>query len=434
MFTRVYKGYVLAALTSVTTLNFLDRNLIILLIQPIKDDLHLSDSQLGFLTGIAFGLFYATLGLPVARWADRGNRVTITSIAIGLWGITVMSCLFVRSFAQLACARVAAATGEAGCLPPTYSLVGNYYPGGGERSRAMAIYWLANPLASLLGFLAGGWLNTLYGWRMTFFLMGFPALIVAALFKFTVSEPRRLNSEVPNNPSPTFVNMLTLLWRLRSVRHLSTALILLFTMSLGLAPWYAAFLIRSHGMKVAEVGISLGLSFGLCGIVGTLTGGYVASTWLSSDERGQMRVTAVVVAILLPCLCLFLLIPERQLALLSLIPLVLVFNFFFGPAFALLQRLVPDEARATAMSVVMLLANLIGMGLGPQIVGVLSDLLRPSYGLDSLRYAMLCLSLIALWSAYHFWKCGSTICEDLVYGSRTGLTVAEVVVRQQEAT
>src|SRR5215203_5688999 len=127
MFGKPYKSYVLGILTLVYTLNYLDRGLIILLLQPIKDDLHLSDTQLGFLTGIAFGLFYATLGLPIARWADRGNRVTITSMAIGLWGLTVMACVFVTSFMQLVFARVAAAVGEAGCMPPTYSLLGDYF-------------------------------------------------------------------------------------------------------------------------------------------------------------------------------------------------------------------------------------------------------------------------------------------------------------------
>ena len=172
MFTERYKRYVLSTLTLVYTLNYVDRGLIVLLLQPIKDDLHLSDTQLGFLTGIAFALFYATLGLPIARWADRGNRVTITSIAIGLWGLTVMSCVFVTNFAQLVLARIAAAVGESGCMPPTYSLVGDYYPAPAGRARAMSIYWLGNPFAALTSFIVGGWLNELYGWRITFFLLG----------------------------------------------------------------------------------------------------------------------------------------------------------------------------------------------------------------------------------------------------------------------
>jgi MFS family permease len=156
MLRPAYKRYVLATLTAVYTLNLVDRVLMILLLEPIKQDLRLSDTQLGFLTGIAFGLFYAIVGLPLARLADRGNRVTLASISIGLWALTVMSCLFVTHYFQLVLARVAAAIGESGCKPPTYSLVGDYFPRPAERTRAMAVYWLGSPLASLLAFILGG--------------------------------------------------------------------------------------------------------------------------------------------------------------------------------------------------------------------------------------------------------------------------------------
>src|SRR5262249_41117993 len=157
-----YKRFALWTLASVYTLNLVDRGLMSLLLQPIKEDLHLSDTQLGFVTGIAFGLFYATFGILIARWADRGNRVTITAAAIGLWGLTVMSCLFVGNYTQLVLARVAAAVGEAGCKPPTYSLVGDYFPGAVERTRAMAVYWLGGSVATIISFVIGGLLNDLY--------------------------------------------------------------------------------------------------------------------------------------------------------------------------------------------------------------------------------------------------------------------------------
>jgi len=185
-----HTGYLLSIVTLIYGLNYLDRGLIVLLLQPIKDDLRLSDTQLGFLTGIAFALFYATLGLPIARWADRGNRVTITSAAIGLWGVTVMSCVLVTNFVQLLLARVAAAVGEAGCMPPTYSLVGDYFPSPTQRARAMAVYWLGNPLAAVTSFIIGGRLNEAYGWRTTFFLMGLPGLAMAVIAKLTLIEPR----------------------------------------------------------------------------------------------------------------------------------------------------------------------------------------------------------------------------------------------------
>jgi MFS family permease len=415
MFSIAYNRYVLGTLTLVYTLNYLDRGLIALLLQPIKQDLRLSDTQLGFLTGIAFGLFYATVGLPIARWADRGNRATITAIAIAMWGGTVMLSLFVSNFIQLVLARIAAAVGEAGCMPPTYSLLGDYFPGPAERTRAMAIYNLANPLSGLISFIVGGWLNELYGWRVTLFVAGIPALLIAAVVKLTVAEPRVQpgRAEEPEPPSLRIRDVVSALWHQRSSRHLSIGIILLYTMGVGLGSWYAAFMMRTHGMRTAELGVWLGLIFGVSGIAGILLGGYVTTRLFAHNERDQMRFSAVSIASLVPCFVLFLLLPHKQQALIALMPLGVIFSFCLGPTFALMQRLVMDKMRATALAVVMLLANLIGMGIGPQVVGILSDVLTPTMGNDALRYAMLSMSLVALWSAHHFWRVGRTVREDL---------------------
>jgi MFS family permease len=414
LFSKANKRYVLALLTAVYTLNFLDRGLISLVLQPIKEDLRLTDTQLGFLTGIAFGLFYATLGLPIARWADRGNRVTITSIAIALWGAAVMSCIFIGNFTQLVIARIAAAVGESGSLPPGYSLLGDYFPGPAERARAMSIYLMAGPLAWLISFIGGGWLNERYGWRVAFSVMGVPALLFAILVKMTIAEPRlHIDHELRERQLPRMWNVLVTLWNQRSSRHLGLGIILLYTMELGLLPWYAAFMIRSHGMDTAALGVWFGLIFGVGGTAGLLLGGHVAGRWFVGDEPGQVRAAAIMTGSLIPLFVLFLLLPTKQPALIALVPFVVVANIFTGPVFALMQRLVADEIRATTMAVVMLLANLIGMGLGPQLVGILSDLLKPALGQNSLRYAMLAMSFVALWAAYHFWRVGRTVKQDL---------------------
>jgi MFS family permease len=409
------KAYTLGVLTAVYSLNLIDRGLIHILAEPIKRDLHLSDTQLGMVTGIAFALFYATLGLPMGRWADRGDRAKISSLAIALWGTTVMACLFVTSFPQLVVARVAAAIGEAGCKPPTYSLVGDYFPGPTERTRAMTIYWTSGPIAAVTSYVLGGWLNDQVGWRMTFFLMGIPGLVVAGLVFLTLRDPRTsVTGKIVLPPSPPIRAVASLLWRKRSARHLTIALTLLYTLSFGLSPWYAAFLIRSHGFTTGELGIRLGLIIGASGLAGILFGGFIAVRYFSENERGQMRCTAVAMATLLPCFVAFLLVPTPNGALVALFPLMMIFNFFFAPTYALLQRLVPDAMRATAMSVVLLAANLIGMGIGPQLVGILSDLFKPTMGTDSLRYAMLALSTVAIWSAWHFWQVGRTVERDLL--------------------
>jgi predicted MFS family arabinose efflux permease len=194
---------------------------------------------------------------------------------------------------------------------------------------------------------------------------------------------------------------------------LSIALIILYTLGLGPGPWYAAFMMRSHHMGTGELGIWLGLIFGLGGIGGVLLGGYVASRRFANNERGQMQVSAITVASIVPGFVAFLTLPQKHQALIALVPLVMVFSFFLGPTYALMQRLVPDQMRATMLAVVMLLANLIGMGMGPQVVGIMSDFLAPTAGPDALRYSMLTMSFVALWGSYHFWQASLTVKQDL---------------------
>ena len=185
MYSRRYKQYVLLTLTTVYTLSFMDRHMIGLFMQSIKEAFLLSDTQLGFLTGIAFALFYSILGIPIARGADRGNRVTIISIAIALWGVMAIACGLVTNFFQLLLVRVLAAVGEAGVMPPAYSLISDYF-NVQERARAVSIYLLAIPISILLSFCLAGWLGELYGWRMAFLVVGLPGLLVAALVNLTL--------------------------------------------------------------------------------------------------------------------------------------------------------------------------------------------------------------------------------------------------------
>jgi predicted MFS family arabinose efflux permease len=173
-------------------------------------------------------------------------------------------------------------------------------------------------------------------------------------------------------------------------------------------------MIRCHSMGIGELGLWLGLIFGFGGVLGSLLGGYCTTRWFADNERGQMILNAVLVALLAPCFVLFLLVPQKYAALIALVPLACGFNFFVGPTFALLQRLVDERARATTLAVTMLLGNLIGMGIGPQIVGILSDTLAPSFGVNSLRYAMMALSLIAVWAAFHFWQVAKSVDADLL--------------------
>lgn len=404
---RIYSTYVLVVITAVFTLNFTDRALLNLLVQPIKTDLTLSDTQIGFLTGIAFALFYATLGIPMARFADRGNRVSLTALAIGLWSLTVMSCLVVSNFIQLVAARALAAVGEAGCMPPTYSLLGDYFPSPQRRARAMAVYWLANPLSALISFVIGGWLSNRYGWRIAFFIMGLPGLLAAIVVRLTVKEVRTASEKKePISAGASLFTVAKQLYRDQALRHLALGIVFYFMMTLGLAPWYAAFMLRSHGLGIQELGLWFGLIFGVSGVVGALMAAWLAGRSRLVRGGTTLLLCAVVTVLLVPCYVVFLFSSSAHIALAALVPMAILFNSILGPLFAEFQTRVAPSNRATALALLMLAANLIGAGLGPQIVGGLSDLLAPTLGTDALRYAMMADACMAFVAAYHFWRTG----------------------------
>jgi MFS family permease len=239
---------------------------------------------------------------------------------------------------------------------------------------------------------------------------------MAVVAKATIGETRLrpAPAQLPTSDNmPRFVDVLINLWCQRSMRYLVVGYILFWTVGLGLTPWYAAFLMRSHAMSVSEVGLWFGLVVGITGIIAMLVGGYVVGRWLDHQEARQLRWAALMSFLLMPCFVLFLLLRQKHPALMALVPLVLVFNCFSGPIYALMQRLVPDSMRATTLAVVLLLSNLIGLGIGPQLVGILSDALAPLLGIDSLRYAMLAMSLSTLGAAYYFWKASGAVAQDL---------------------
>lgn len=411
-----YKSYLLSVLAVVLASNCMDRVALGLLLQDVKVDLALSDTQLGLLTGIAFALFYSVMGIPIARWADRGNRVTLIAVTTALWSAAVALCGMASSFLQLLLIRVGVAVGEAGCNPPAHSLIADYFSRI-ERPRAVAIYMLGAPLATVLGYFGAGWLNELHGWRVTFIVMGIPGLALSALVMLTLREPRRQQGTSAVMPKahehPSLTETCSALWQKRSFRHLLVFYSMSAFFSVGTGQWKPSFFIRSYGLQTGELGTWLALIYGLGGILGTWLGGVAASRYAAGNERLQLNAIGVAYCVLaVISLCTYL-APAAYLAFALLAATMIATGTVVGPLFATIHAVVPQRMRAMSIAILFLFANLIGMGLGPLVVGVLSDALHSWAGADSLRFALLAMSPGYLWCALHLRWAGRTVAHDL---------------------
>ncbi|MDP4639970.1 MAG: MFS transporter [Pseudomonadales bacterium] len=415
VFSPAARRYALSVLVVVYTFNFIDRQILSILMEPIKADLGLSDTQLGLLTGFAFALFYATLGIPIARLADKGNRRNLIAGALTIWSaMTAMSGL-AQNFWHLLIARIGVGIGEAGCSPPAHSIISDYYPAE-KRATALGIYSLGIPVGILFGFLAGGWLNQFFGWRVAFFVVGVPGIILAILVKLSLREPIRGMSEgrADTAPHPTVKETFTFLWSKRSFRHLAFGGGLTAFVGYGVVTWVPSFLIRSYGMQTGEVGTYLGLILGIPGGIGIVLGGWMADRYGSRDTRWYLWIVTVALLLGVPFSLGIYLTDSAGMALLFLCIPVLLGNFYQATTFSQTQGLVPLRMRAVAAAVLLFILNIIGLGAGPQAIGLLSDFLEPSYGQESLRYSLLILSFVNVWAAYHYYLAGKYLKQDLV--------------------
>ncbi len=410
---NLYRSYLLTVLLLILAFNYVDRLAVGLVLQDLKSDLRLSDTQLGLLTGIAFALFYSVMGIPIARWADRGNRVAIISITTALWSVAVALCGFAASFLQLMLIRVGVAVGEAGCVPPAHSLIADYFARE-ERARAVARYMLGTPLSMMIGYFLAGWLNQLYGWRLTFMFIGLPGLLLTALAWFTLKEPRRsAAASHPSVPEATLREVMVVLWANRTFRHLLFCFSIVAFFGNGILQWQPAFFIRSFGLTTGELGTWLAAIYGIGGAVGLYAGGALASRRAAGNERLQLSSAAVAYCGFAILAASVYLTSNRYLAFgLTGIGAVGA-AAITGPLFATIQTLVPEHMRATSIALMYLFANLIGMGLGPLATGALSDTFRPLFGEESLRYALLALCPGYLWAAWHLRRASRTVMSDL---------------------
>ena len=410
-----YRYYALGVLTLAYVSSHVDRNIVGIVAEAIKQDLGLSDSQIGFMSGLAFAIFYATLGIPIAMLADRTNRRNIIAIAVTIWSVMTAACGLAGNFWQLALARIGVGIGEAGSSPPSHSMIADLFPKE-QRSGAMAIYALGVYFGIMIGFAVGGYVVTNVGWREAFFIVGLPGVIIALLVRFTIEEPVRGASDgIALDPAlrAKVWEGFAHLWKMRAARHVVAGFTLTSMVGYGGVTWAAPFLIRTHEMTAAEAGLFLGGVAGIVGAIGAIVGGRLADRMARTDMRWNAWIVGVAKLCAIPFLFGFYLFPDPLWVILAYIPGTLLGAFYLGPSFALIQSLTPLHMRALASAITLFIVNMIGLGFGPFAVGVLSDWLRPMFETDSLRYALLFFGLINIWAAAHYFMAGRYLADDM---------------------
>lgn len=409
-----YKWYALSVLTLVYTSSHVDRQIMGIVLEPIKLELGASDTQMGFLVGLTFAIFYATLGMPIAMLADRANRRNIVCAATVIWSVMTAACGLAASFVQLALARIGVGIGEAGSSPPSHSIISDLFPIE-TRGTAMGIFALGVNFGLLIAYLAGGWLTDTVGWRMTFVWVGLPGVAIALLLFLTTIEPERGAADAVRGapePAPPFTAVWKHMWNVASIRHATIGATLAGFIGYGFVLWMPTFLIRSHGLNATEVGLALALLTGAVGGLGTFFAGRMADTLARRDERWRVWVVAAGKAGYVPFLAAVFLVDDLRWALALYVVPAFFGGFYLAPTFALIQSLVSLRMRALASSIMLFILNIVGLGFGPQLVGVLSDFFAPSYGDESLRMALLVLTFLNLWCALHYYLAGRTLRDD----------------------
>ena len=416
-----YQWYVVILLTTVYVFNFIDRNILAILGQSIKDDLMISDTAFGFLGGIAFAIFYTFMGIPIARLADRKSRKTVLAVCLAIWSGMTAVCGLAQNFLMLLLARIGVAIGEAGGSPPSHSIISDLFPVS-RRATALGIYALGIPIGSAVGFLAGGWINEIFGWRTAFFVVGIPGLLLALFVYLTIKEPPRGFSErvegqidptLEDEPPPV-VDVLKLLWSKRSFRYMSIGGALHAFVGNGIGLYIPMMFQRSHGLGTGEIGTWL-FGLGFFGMVGTFGAGYLCDRLGEKDRRWYMWLPGIMTLLHVPFAAFTYLYHDPQIALMVYAIAYILGHGYLAPTFAMTQSLVPLRMRALAASILLFILNIIGLGLGPQIVGILSDTinLTTDLGVNSLRWAMVSVLIFNIISAVLYIMAGRTVVADM---------------------
>lgn len=429
--TAGYRNYAMGLLLVIYVLNFVDRQVINILAEPIKNELGLLDWQLGAMSGLAFAIFYTLLGLPIARYAEKGNRPYIIAVSLALWSAFTAVCGLAQNFVQLVLARIGVGIGEAGCTPPAHSLITDYVPKE-KRASALAFYSMGTPLGGLVGMGLGGVIADEYGWRWAFIVCGLPGLILAGIVALTLVEPRikQVMGDVKRVAAKgaTFGDALKVLTRKRTFWLVAFAAAIKAFIGYGHAPFTASFFLRNHKAEIADLaamfglqsqgflGLALGIVGGLGGALGAFVGGQIADKYGGRDLRAYASVPAVAALLTMPVYIFAITYSSAAVAIGILTINAILGTLWYGPVYATAQSIAPPHMRATASAIMLFIINLIGLGLGPLAVGALSDLFAINGGMGSaegVRWALVVSALTGFGAVVLFWMARKTIREEM---------------------
>jgi MFS family permease len=403
--------YVLAVLTLVYALNFLDRTIFNVLIEPIKKEFLLNDTTMGLLAGFGFVLFYSVLGIPIAHAADRFNRRNIVAAAFAFWSAMTFLCGAATSVATLALARIGVGIGESAGTPASQSLVSDLF-GKDERPRALGIYAVGTYLGVFLGYFLGGFVNQHYGWRMAFFAAGLPGMALAAVLWLTISEPKRGAMAETFAPEPIGPTLRFLASQKSFVIVLIGFCLTTYT-NYATSVWIPPFLARVHHLTSAEIGTYAGTFKGLAGMAGTLLGGLVVAQISRGDDRWKLWAPAIMSALAGPVFAVCMLASSFTVMIAALAATSFLVGFHLGPIFAIAQTVAKPSMRALAAAIALLTATGFGQGIGPLTVGIINDALKGEYGTDAIRYSLLSASITTMLGALLFVWAARTIRADI---------------------
>ena len=390
--TRAYRYYVLGMLVVVYTMNFLDRQILAILAGPIKQELQLTDSQLGLMGGLAFAMLYSTLGIPIAWLADRSSRRRIMAYALGIWSGFTALCGLATSFPQLFLARIGVGIGEAGGVAPAYSMVSDYFPKH-QRARALSVYSLGIPIGSACGILFGGLIAKWIDWRAAFIIVGCAGLVLAPIFRYTVRDPHRGGVDAAGVPAakvapPAFKDVFRIISRKPTFWLMAFGAAASSVCGYGIAFWLPSFIQRSMKFTLVETALYYGAITFVGGCLGILGGGVLADKAGTKSRSAYPMIPAIAFMVAMPCFLFAVNTSSAALAFpLFLIPTALNL-MWLGPVLTSIQHLVPAHMRTTASAMFLLINNLLGIAVGYYYFGAVSDALRPTYGDESLRYAI----------------------------------------------